>query len=56
MTEIRQRPDERLDRERRAADFVERLRREEQDPQWLRNFSASIAAMQPEPAAVTAWR
>jgi hypothetical protein len=25
-------------------------------PQWLRKRSASIAAMQPLPAAVTAWR
>ncbi len=55
-------------REWRPPDLEEGLRSEEQDPegaprpvgmpvcQWLRKRSASMAAMQPLPAAVTAWR
>ena len=47
--------------QRRAAHLEERLRRQEEDAQAAsvvgeRKRSASIAAMQPLPAAVTAWR
>ena len=60
-----ERPHHGQHRERRPPHLEERLRREEQDAkraaaeaiaQWLRKRSASMAAMQPLPAAVTACR
>jgi len=61
MAEVGESVDHGLDGQRSAPDLEERLGREEEDAQgrgqwWARNRSASIAAMQPLPAAVTAWR
>ena len=44
------------DGEGRSPHLEEGLRSEKEDVQWLRNRSASMAAMQPLPAAVTACR
>src|SRR5262249_14798622 len=42
--------------QRRPSHLEERLRGEEQDPQWLRKRSAAMGARHPGPAAVTAGR